>query len=350
MVPAVRGRPGSRRAGLRRHVAAATCLLLLLAMSWSLVAPAGEVAGSGAAPVLVVATRHAPPFAIKGDDGGWSGISIDLWSQIANELGWRFRLREMGLGEMLEALERGEVDAGVAALTITPERETRFDFSHPFLSSGIGIAVPVSSHGGWVSVLARLSSPRFLGVVGGLLGLLLAIGLLAWLLERRRNPQFAGRALQGIGSGLWWSAVTMTTVGYGDKAPITFWGRLLGLAWMFAGIIAISSFTAAMTTALTVGDLAHQVFDDLGVALSALAAGRLDAVVYDAPILRHRAIREVPGIVQVLPQTLERQDYGIGLPASSPLREPLNRVLLQRLREPPWQSQLNTYLGANTSG
>jgi len=32
---------------------------------------------------LVVVTKDAPPFAIKSDDGSWSGISIDLWREIA---------------------------------------------------------------------------------------------------------------------------------------------------------------------------------------------------------------------------------------------------------------------------
>ena len=73
------------------------------------------------------------------------------------------------------------------------------------------------------------------------------VGVVMWLGERRRNQaQFGGTAAHGIGAGLWWSAVTMTTVGYGDKAPVTILGRLLGLVWMFAAIIIISSFTAAI--------------------------------------------------------------------------------------------------------
>jgi ABC-type amino acid transport substrate-binding protein len=48
----------------------------------------------------------------------------------------------MGLEEMLEATASGEVDAAAAALTITTEREQMVDFSHPFFTSGLGIAVP----------------------------------------------------------------------------------------------------------------------------------------------------------------------------------------------------------------
>jgi len=57
----------------------------------------------------------------------------------------------------------------------------------------------------------------------------------------------------------------MTTVGYGDKAPVTLAGRVVGLLWMPASIILISGFTAAIASALTVGQLDHSIsgLDDL---------------------------------------------------------------------------------------
>src|SRR5262245_4059237 len=36
---------------------------------------------------LVIGTKEAPPFAMKAPDGTWTGISIDLWRQIAEKLG-----------------------------------------------------------------------------------------------------------------------------------------------------------------------------------------------------------------------------------------------------------------------
>ena len=89
---------------------------------------------------------------------------------------------------------------------------------------------------------------------------LLGVGLLVWWFERRKNPnQFGGNPAKGIGSGFWWSAVTMTTVGYGDKAPLTVGGRLVALVWMFVALIIISSFTAAITSSLTVTQLESAV-------------------------------------------------------------------------------------------
>ncbi|MDJ0808438.1 MAG: transporter substrate-binding domain-containing protein [Gammaproteobacteria bacterium] len=329
------------------------------------------------ADILTVATRHVPPFAIKQDDGTWQGISIELWQQVADGLGLEYQFREMGLKEMLEAVEQRQVDAAVAALTITSEREKRMDFSHPFLSSGLGIAVPLNAGGGWLAVTQRFFSTRFLQVVTALLGILLLIGILVWLFERRQNTQFGGSPAQGIGSGLWWSAVTMTTVGYGDKAPQTLGGRFVALVWMFASIIIISSFTAAIATALTIGELGGKVQSkddlararivsitdstsaqylqqaklnfrsqpDLTGALESLSNGAIDALVYDAPILRYQVRQAHDDRLSVLPGSFARQDYGIALPSASPYREAINQAILERLYDPAWEEILFNYLG-----
>lgn len=327
---------------------------------------------------LVVGTKEAPPFAIKRADGTWGGISIELWRAIARDLGYRFEMREVDLDRLVEGTADGSLDAAVAAVTITAAREQAVDFSQPFYVAGLGIAIPARSEAGWLGVARQFFSSEFLRILFWLGGLLLVVGTLVWYFERRRNPeQFGGGAAKGVGSSIWWSAVTMTTVGYGDKAPQTLGGRVIALVWMFAGIIIISSFTAAITSSLTLGqlqgpvqgpddlhagrvgtipnstsaaylaarDIAFAPFDTPAAALRALDAGALEAVVYDEPILRYRINTDFRGRLRVLPGTFEKQYYGIVLPAESPLREPVNRALLTTITAPAWQSVLSQYLG-----
>ena len=81
------------------------------------------------------------------------------------------------------------------------------------------------------------------------------------------------------------------------------------------------------------------------MALKALADGKADATVYDAKILRYRVQQDFADRLRVLPSSFERQTYGIALAAGSEYREPINRILLQRLREPAWEDALYRYLG-----
>lgn len=307
---------------------------------------------------LIVGTKIAPPFVMKDDDGAWTGISIELWREVAAQLSMRYELREYDLPGLLAALENGEVDAGVAALTITADREERMDFSHPFYTTGFGIAVAPLGEPGWGETVKRFLSWQFLASVLVLAAVLLLVGFLIWIAERRTNPDFHGG--DGLWSGFWWAAVTMTTVGYGDKAPKTIVGRILGLVWMFTAIILIGTFIANMTTALTVRQLQNPIrspedlgqatvatlassasesflrenripfryADDLESALASVAAGKVDAAVYDAPLLRYLATHGFQDQLDVLPQTFGRQDYCIGLPTGSPYREEINRILL----------------------
>lgn len=327
---------------------------------------------------LVIGTKSAPPFVIKTADGNWKGISIELWRDIAAKLNLTYRFREATLEELIDGVAAGSLDGSVAALTITPDREAKIDFSHPFYSTGLAIAVPVRKEGGWFDVAKRFFSLDFLSVLAGLIVVLFGAGFLVWLFERHRNPdQFGGSVAQGLGSGFWWSAVTMTTVGYGDKSPVTAAGRAVALVWMFVAIIVISSFTASITSSLTVNRLEGAIkgLNDLRnvrtatvagstsrsflaaqsisfretptieSALQDLSSGKIDAIVYDAPVLKYLVKQGYAGELYVLPETLGRQDYGIALPGGSPLRETINRELLRKLDTPEWSRLLDGYIG-----
>ncbi|MBT8407592.1 MAG: transporter substrate-binding domain-containing protein, partial [Deltaproteobacteria bacterium] len=217
--------------------------------------------GSGAPDKLLVGTIFAPPVSMKSADGQWEGFGIELWRRVAQKLGVQYELREyQSFGEIVAAVEKRELDLTIV-LAVTRQREIIMDFSQPFLRSGWAIAVAAESTGSsWLGIAEYLVSLDFLKVIGLLILLWLTAGAFVWLFERSRNrDMFGGGTAKGIGQGIWWAAVTMTTVGYGDKAPKTFGGRMVALVWMLASIILISSFTATITTSLTVGELSGKV-------------------------------------------------------------------------------------------
>lgn len=354
-------------------------LTIILTCFFSAVAAAQTTEDAPKKP-LIVGTKVTPPFVIKDDDGNYSGISIELWQKIAEDQGLEYEYRETDLAGLIEGLEDGSLDVSVAALTVTAEREQRIDFTHPFHTTGLSIAVARKQHGA-LDVVQRFFSWKFLLAIAALGALLLIIGFLLWLVERKKNAaMFGGSPAQGIGSSFWWAAVTMTTVGYGDKAPVTLAGRFIGIIWMFAGLIIVSSFTAAITTALTVSQLdsgvkglsdlpdanvatvkgsvsaeflqhrgiAFSPAPDLQTAIDGLANRRFQAVVYDRPILLHLIHEEYPRRTDVLADTFERQDYAIAIAQNSDLRTRINLSLLRTIADDTWQNVLKRYLGADT--
>ncbi|MCA9643998.1 MAG: transporter substrate-binding domain-containing protein [Polyangiaceae bacterium] len=353
-------------------------LILMVTVLFALSAGAAEPAATPER-TLVVGVKVAPPFVIE-DGDRYRGLAVDLWEDIAADQGWRFSYKVYDLEGLLAAVEKGEVDVGLGAITVTAERERRMDFAHPITSSGLGVAVRKEEGSGWLAVVQALISPAFLKVIGALCLLLLVVGLLAWLFERKQNPEhFGGSHGQGIFAGFWWAMVTMTTVGYGDVAPRTIPGRLLGMVWMLATLLVLSFFTASITSALTVGKLGDPIesgddvgrlriasvenstsgewlkrnqnefkpVDSLDAGLTALAAGDVDAVVYDAPLLRWQINRDYHGRLRVLPIQLERQDYAFALPDDSPLTEGIDTSLLQQINGPDWDRRLKKYLGGS---
>ncbi|MAA65341.1 MAG: ABC transporter substrate-binding protein [Alteromonadaceae bacterium] len=326
---------------------------------------------------LKVGITPVPPFVMKAGNGEWEGISVDLWRQVAAGLGRDFELVPLSFQELLKSVENGDIDVAVGALTMTSARETRFDFSHPFYQTGLSIAVPKVKDPSLLSSLGALLSWRFVSVIAGLAGLLLAVGFAVWLFERKRNPeQFGGSAAQGIGSSFWWAAVTMTTVGYGDKAPVTLAGRLVGLVWMFAGLIMVASFTAAITSSLTVSNLQNQIqgprdlpganvatiaktaseeylqenrvrhtlYPDLSAALESTARGETDAAVYDRALMQYRNQQQGDHLT-ILPGTFQQQLYALAMPEGSPLRGPVSEKVLEVTESAAWKGIVDKYLG-----
>jgi voltage-gated potassium channel len=69
-----------------------------------------------------------------------------------------------------------------------------------------------------------------------------------YLFESRVNPE-----IESVGDAFWWSIVTVTTVGYGDKVPITPLGKVIGVILMFTGIGLIGVLSGTIASYLMRG-------------------------------------------------------------------------------------------------
>ena len=318
---------------------------------------------------LKVGVSGNAPFVIQ-KDGGSSGISLDIWRRIAEENNLSYRLIKQATPRQgILALNKGEIDLLVGPISITPERLNLpgVDFTQPYFIGKEGILLPLKP----TTLLNRLQV--FLGwaVLSSILVLitvLLVVGSLIWLAERRSNSeQFPAQPLPGIASGMWFALVTLTTVGYGDKAPITRIGRGLTAIWMVTSLIAVSSLTASLASAFTLflsGDTNDSITDPaqlsgqraavlegtsgaelarqrnmrivpaktLTAAIDHVLMNRAEAVIFDRPAIRFHLKNNPELAVQLAPFTLAEQTYGFAFRTGDPLRTPLNISILKLQR------------------
>ena len=74
-------------------------------------------------------------------------------------------------------------------------------------------------------------------------------GFIGWLMETWYNKsEFPRPLFVGWFEGIWWSFISMTTVGYGDKVPKSVPARLFSIAWIFIGITTFSLVTAMLSS------------------------------------------------------------------------------------------------------
>ena len=314
---------------------------------------------------LRVVTQQFEPFVIY-ENQQYQGFSIDLWDAIASELGIEYDLVGVNsMAKLLDEVQRGAADIAVAGIGITSQGEETLDFSYPYYETGLQVMVP--SGGSEVRRLfsivgAVLGSPRLYFGIGIFVLILLVVAHLLWWSEHQHNSQFPSDYLHGVWEAFWWAAVTVTTVGYGDKVPTRFFGRFFGLMWMFAGYFVFAYFTASIATTFTVQELQGSIrgpedlpgkriatIADSAAAeyldlqtnlffrnystreeiLAALKDKTVDAIVYDAPVLQYFASHEGQGQYHVVGEVFQKLNYGIALGQNSPYREPINASLLR---------------------
>ena len=325
---------------------------------------------------LEIATVHRPPFAFV-EGGQVRGFSIDLMQAIAGELDREVNFRPHdSFGDMLEAVKSAEVDGAIANISITAARERVMDFSQPIFESGLQILLPRES--GTARRLGAVMTRDILVLVLVALGVLFGGGLLMWLFERRHQPYFDRPIREAMFPSFWWALNLVVNGGFEERMPMSRAGRLFAVTLVVASLFVVSVFVATITAAVTVDALQENVdsINDLEgrrvvtvqgstsadflverqiealahpsptEMLDAFIKGEADAVVFDGPILAYFVQTQGKGATRLVDRVYRPENYGIALPAGSPMREDINRVLLGFREDGTYDSLVDRWFGA----
>jgi polar amino acid transport system substrate-binding protein len=324
----------------------------------------GSGAPADSSSILRIGVAGSPPFVL--DVAGGEGISLEVWQRLAAQLGWRCQLTRFNdVPHALTALKHGELDLVVGPVSITAERAKEVRFSQPYFQSSLSILSRAEAPS-WPQRIRPFFSARFFIALGIFILILGGVGALIWMAEREANPdQFPAAPARGIANGMWCAIVTMSTTGYGDRAPITFWGRMVTSAWIIISLLGATTMIAGIASVLTLSgmkateistaaDLASRnVAAVPGSPSEALArhygaasitiespeegyqllkSGRVDAVVYDRPQLLYFLKEHPDEGVAVSVAQYQRLGYGFALHLNTSLLHEVNVALL-RLEE-----------------
>lgn len=307
------------------------------------------------------------------------GINVWLWKQVATELDLKYKMVPMEFSAMLDSLKSGSIDVSINPLTITGERSKHMEFTHSFFASHSTIAVAQSTS--FQKLKTFLEAFLHINFLRGFLLLFIILfffGTLIWLFERRKNAEHFRSGARGIWDGLWWSVVTLTTVGYGDKAPKTRMGKIAALGLMFSGLLFVSGLTASIASSLTVNQLADNTdsfnafknrsvgtinnssandflkthfFKDIHTyssvvpGLTDLKKRKIDAFIYDEPILQYRIKKDSTLTdLEVLPIKFDVQFYAFGIAKNNTaLEQRISQIILEIMETQEWSVVLAEY-------
>ncbi|KAL3651509.1 hypothetical protein CASFOL_004511 [Castilleja foliolosa] len=157
-------------------------------------------------------------------------------------------------GQLVRMITSNVFDAVVGDIAIVTDRTKIIDFTQPYIESGLVVVAPTRKLNSSPWAFMRPFTP-LMWVVTGIL--FLVIGVVIWILEHRINDEFRGPPKKQLITILWFGFSTMFFA-HRENTMSTL-GRMVLILWLFVVLIITSSYTASLTSILTVQQLAPSI-------------------------------------------------------------------------------------------
>ncbi|KAM7498284.1 hypothetical protein LguiA_022698 [Lonicera macranthoides] len=194
---------------------------------------------------------------------GVKGYCIDVFEAAVNLLPYPVPraymlygdgLRNPSFSNLVMDVAQNKYDAGVGDITIVTNRTRIVDFTQPYMESGLVIVTPVKKGKSTAWAFLKPFSFQMWCVTATFF---LFVGAVVWILEHRMNHEFRGTPRQQLITIFWFSFSTMFFAH--RENTVSTLGRLVLILWLFVVLIINSSYTASLTSILTVQQLSTRI-------------------------------------------------------------------------------------------
>ncbi|MEQ8200824.1 MAG: basic amino acid ABC transporter substrate-binding protein [Syntrophomonadaceae bacterium] len=141
-------------------------------------------------PVLTVGSETTYPPMEFTKDGEYVGFDMDLIRAIGEAEGYDVKIQTMGFDSLIPGVNAGNVDCIISSITITEDRAKVIDFSNPYFTAGLIIAVKQDNNA--VTTLDDLKGKRLAAEVG-------TTGLAASNQIKAKDPKTSVKVFDSVG-------------------------------------------------------------------------------------------------------------------------------------------------------
>jgi polar amino acid transport system substrate-binding protein len=288
------------------------------------------------------------------------GFDVELMNMIGEDNNWNISYKKLSNPERFDFEKQG-ANLLIGGVSLTEDREKLFDFSTPYMNSGLLIGARTEETPSVISMI--LINSGIWKSIGFLLIVIIIAAHLVWLCEKGKdNPEESGNIddpyFPGIFVAMWYVWITITTIGYGDYVARRWTGRIgvfvltligLGIAANVVGEVSSFKMQLSLPKTQSISDLEGKSIgivkgttsgevksflnaqyiecDESDDLLELFDAKKLDAIIFDAPFV-FNAVKDRKNMMLV-GDIFYKQDYGIVTPQGSPLREKISLSILK---------------------
>ncbi|KAF7088781.1 hypothetical protein CFC21_091850 [Triticum aestivum] len=212
----------------------------------------------------------------KGPDNV-TGYSVDIFNAAIKLLPYPVPCQFITIGDgsknpnyddIISRIATNALDAAVGDFAIVRNRTKIAEFTQPYIEAGLVIVAPVRKANSNAWAFFKPFTLEMWCVTGTLF---IFVGVVVWILEHRTNEEFRGSPRRQILTIFWFSFSTMFFAH--RENTVSALGRFVLIIWLFVVLIINSSYTASLTSILTVQQLATGITGLDNLVASALPIG-----------------------------------------------------------------------------